>query len=801
MKRYGDCIIRNEKGELLLLQRSYQDDFEPGKWCLPGGKIEEGESPLEAATRELWEETNLQCLLEGPIHQEQRADSISYYFQGVAHTFDPTLLDNDEHYRLQWVPLDEVADYDLILDLGDILSNKLNLPIFSMQITEIAVADIEDLLKRQELVEVAFNKGEITAQDYFEVKTLYKAHAEYLIEQRPKKDCGKLLEKLKMRRDPDGIEKAEENDLEKATKTKAFIGEIRKFGGRDHIRTISGWKYYGKGTGGKAKEHKGVGEFHSEKVEVKPKKEVAADVIPSISDLKMSEAVSVGGSGGAMLVSSKDGRKFITKEAGTGVKNTLRQLEGEMLSEKIYAALGVPTMVGEIKTAGSASYKVTPFLEGGKELNALTSTQQEAAKKQLQKNFVLDCLLLNWDVIGASKDNVVVKDGIPYRIDNGGSLLFRAKNGKKNDSSLTAEITELSVMRSDKNPSTKSVFGDISEEEVVRQAKEVYAKGSDILRVVNASNITDKKEIQALLTSRLEWLKINYVDEKPKAPKVVNVTEKWKKKMKEMNIKGNAGIKEGIIKQVERIEKSKKDLYKTHADKRGISVAEYKQKLQEKVERMMAKAQCFRATDINVLDKILHESKRFKSQFETGTSHGSLTPTGRANVEAEYFNFSADVKKDTEMRPIYGYVSDNANGVHNDSGEHPPSTNATSYGNCIVKIKESAKDKVTFCFADSLNASSNYACTPISNPHFTSLPLSSYTDPLDMDENLSTFSGSYIECQYHDQLKVEDIESIHLSAGNFGGMSSPRAYEEMNRAIDTIRDGDNKTKVVIYGNK
>lgn len=42
--------------------------------------------------------------------------------------------------------------------------------------------------------------------------------------------------------------------LEKGGKP-AVIGEIRKFGGRDYIKAPTGWKFHGKGTGAKAKEH------------------------------------------------------------------------------------------------------------------------------------------------------------------------------------------------------------------------------------------------------------------------------------------------------------------------------------------------------------------------------------------------------------------------------------------------------------------------------------------------------------------------------------------------------------------
>jgi hypothetical protein len=44
------------------------------------------------------------------------------------------------------------------------------------------------------------------------------------------------------------------NFLKKGGK-KAHIGEIRTFAGRPHIKTASGWKFYGKGTGKKASAH------------------------------------------------------------------------------------------------------------------------------------------------------------------------------------------------------------------------------------------------------------------------------------------------------------------------------------------------------------------------------------------------------------------------------------------------------------------------------------------------------------------------------------------------------------------
>lgn len=48
-------VIKNEKDELLLEQRAYPD----GRWCFPCGLMELGESTVETAKREVFEETNL----------------------------------------------------------------------------------------------------------------------------------------------------------------------------------------------------------------------------------------------------------------------------------------------------------------------------------------------------------------------------------------------------------------------------------------------------------------------------------------------------------------------------------------------------------------------------------------------------------------------------------------------------------------------------------------------------------------------------------------------------------------------
>ena len=56
-------VVGNSKRQILLVKRSVEPKI--GFWCLPGGYIELGETPEQAALRELKEETGL----DGQIHR------------------------------------------------------------------------------------------------------------------------------------------------------------------------------------------------------------------------------------------------------------------------------------------------------------------------------------------------------------------------------------------------------------------------------------------------------------------------------------------------------------------------------------------------------------------------------------------------------------------------------------------------------------------------------------------------------------------------------------------------------------
>lgn len=126
IKVAGVAIIDQDKNKVLAGKRN-ADRLVGGMWEFPGGKIEKGETPQEAAKRELKEEFHDEVQI-GP----QLGETVSYEYDfGIVKltVFFAKLLTNNfdlvAHSEVEWLSADEVqklnwapADAPLVKELA-----------------------------------------------------------------------------------------------------------------------------------------------------------------------------------------------------------------------------------------------------------------------------------------------------------------------------------------------------------------------------------------------------------------------------------------------------------------------------------------------------------------------------------------------------------------------------------------------------------------------------------------------------------------------------------------------------------
>ncbi|WP_433298596.1 NUDIX hydrolase [Actinoplanes sp. CA-030573] len=105
-------FLLDRTGAVLLQLRDDKAPYYPNVWGLPGGAVEPGESPHEAATRELWEESALRpaaplrLFRRQELPAERRAKS--YFYGTTTSTQADVIL--GEGAAMLFVPAAELLD-------------------------------------------------------------------------------------------------------------------------------------------------------------------------------------------------------------------------------------------------------------------------------------------------------------------------------------------------------------------------------------------------------------------------------------------------------------------------------------------------------------------------------------------------------------------------------------------------------------------------------------------------------------------------------------------------------------------
>ena len=116
-KGRAQCLVIRDNKILMVKHKHSENEW---SYCLPGGMIEKGETPEQAAVRELQEE----CLVSGKIIKKvsEYVDSFAY----IIYTFqadigeqnpmlgkDPEFPENNQILaEVQWLSLNEVCERD-----------------------------------------------------------------------------------------------------------------------------------------------------------------------------------------------------------------------------------------------------------------------------------------------------------------------------------------------------------------------------------------------------------------------------------------------------------------------------------------------------------------------------------------------------------------------------------------------------------------------------------------------------------------------------------------------------------------
>jgi mutator protein MutT len=124
--------VLNDAGELLLVRRGA--GASAGKWAVPGGKVELGETLVEAARREVLEETGLDVEIGRPVWVGESigpGEPPAWHFtlvDFVGRMVGGRLRAGDDAAEARWVDLDQVGSFDVVPTMPSLVDALRALP-------------------------------------------------------------------------------------------------------------------------------------------------------------------------------------------------------------------------------------------------------------------------------------------------------------------------------------------------------------------------------------------------------------------------------------------------------------------------------------------------------------------------------------------------------------------------------------------------------------------------------------------------------------------------------------------------
>lgn len=211
-----------------------------------------------------------------------------------------------------------------------------------------------------------------------------------------------------------------------------------------------------------------------------------------------------------ILATLQTDQKFYVKKAKSPA-----HAENEILANRLYELAGVPvpeTYKGRDEEGVSIASMLVPSTDFKEDLKVAVQTggvdapgDAEALSK-FREGMVVDAWLANWDVAGLGLENTQIVDGVPYRIDAGGALLYRAQGGMKGNH-FGSHVGELDTFLDSKmNPQSAKAFAGITDAEKIKGAEMVASVDPKAIKamVQKSPNLPD--DLADTLIARRQYL-------------------------------------------------------------------------------------------------------------------------------------------------------------------------------------------------------------------------------------------------------------------------------------------------------
>lgn len=153
-------LLINEEGKILIIKRNTDSKTNAGKWELPGGKVDQGESFDHALIREVYEETNLKITLDHVVGvSEQHLPLIrAVHIIMSGKVMEGELNLSNEHEGYAWVFFEDLLSYELSDWLNDFIMNQQGIFDDSDEETEDRVSSREAIKPLLNPLKTSMNK-------------------------------------------------------------------------------------------------------------------------------------------------------------------------------------------------------------------------------------------------------------------------------------------------------------------------------------------------------------------------------------------------------------------------------------------------------------------------------------------------------------------------------------------------------------------------------------------------------------------------------------------------------------------